>query len=364
MEMPLLNLKKNGLINDFFITDSYLTGVPGDANFNVLWLQRVQNSRLIHHLSEKVNNEYLYDVDDLLIGKKSYGVLDYDKTAVIQALNNCKVLVVTSQRLCGLLEIYAQLPLSTKTIICPNGFEYSRYPRTPQVPAGIWWASSDYAALSASREAVVNAISRFAQKNDLTVYCSGIVDEDIKNTFQKIIDLGNVPYWQHKAVLASLPVMIGVAPLETKANRATLDFINGKSDLKMTEFGGFGHPGVYSRAQPYLDTDLHTGVLVANAEDAWLDGLEFIYRQGWRQIAIEQRHIIELRHMDRLTRECWRRAIEPVILQRPLSGKELKQGLPQPPLTGDNIMVIIKKIKSKLPRPVTKLVKKIILGGL
>jgi hypothetical protein len=154
--------------------------------------------------------------------------------------------------------------------------------------------------------------------------------------------------------------MIGVAPLETQADQATLDFISGKSDLKMTELGGFGHPGVYSQAPPFLDTDLQTGVLVANTEHNWLDGLEFIYRQGWRQIATEQRHIIQLRHMDRLTRECWSMAIEPVILEHPLSGKALKQGLP---LTADDIVVTIKRIKAKIPKPVTKLAKKIILGG-
>jgi len=286
---------------------------------------------------------------------------------MIQALNNCKVLTVPSQRLCSLLEHYAQLPLAGKTVVCPNGFEYSQSLRSPQVPAGICWTSSDYAALTTSRDPVVKALSRFAQKNDLTIYCSGILNDEIKSNFRKIIDLGMVPYWHHKVVLASLPAMIGVAPLETQADQATLDFINGKSDLKMVEFGGLGHPGVYSQAPPYLDTDLQTGVLVANTEHSWLDGLEVIFRQGWQQTEKEQRHIIQLRHMDRLTRECWSQAIGPVILERPLSGKELKRGLSRS--FGDKMEAIflkstfLKKFKEKLPEPVTKWVKKMILGG-
>jgi hypothetical protein len=108
---------------------------------------------------------------------------------------------------------------------------------------------------------------------------------------------------------------------------------------------------------------LRTGALVANTEPAWLDGLEFIYRQGWRQIAKEQRRIIQIRNMDRLTGECWARAIEPVILERPLSGKELKQGLSLS--FGEKLVKshFLKKIKGKLPEPFTRWVKKMILRG-
>jgi len=358
--MPLLNLKKNGLIDNYFITNSHLTDVPDDASFNVLWLLRVDNIHFLRHLSEKANNKYLYDLDDLLIAKKVYGDNSYhdNRAGVIQALNNCEVLTVTSQRLCSLLERYAQLPLAAKAMVCPNGFEFSGSLRTPQVPAGILWTSSDAAALTTSRESVVKAIARFAQNHDLTVYCSGILNDEIKGAFRKIIDLGKVSYWHHKAVFASLPAMIGVAPLETQADRETLDFINGKSDVKMVEFGGLGHPGVYSQAPPYEDTDLQTGVLVANTEDAWLDGLEAIFRQGWQQIAQEQRNIIQLRHMDRLTRQCWSRALEPVILERPLSGKELK------PLESrsfaDRVMArylksnFLQKVQGKLSEHMTK----------
>jgi hypothetical protein len=265
------------------------------------------------------------------------------------------------------LERYTQLPLAEKTVVCPNGFEFSRSLRPPQVPAGIWWTSSDAAALTTSRESVIKAIARFARKNDLTLYSSGLLDDEIKSAFGKIIDLGMVSYWHHKAVAASLPAMIGVAPLETQADRDTLNFINGKSDVKMVEFGGFGHPGVYSQAPPYADTDLETGVLVENTEDAWLDGLEGIFRQGWQQTGKEQKHIIQLRHMDRLTRECWSQAIDPVILARPISGKELKQWTEKNWRYKLRAVYLkstfLKQCKGKLPASVAQWVRKIILGG-
>jgi hypothetical protein len=369
MEMPLLNLKRNGLINDFFVADSYETDIPNDALFNVLWLQRVNNMHLIRHLSNIVNDQFLFDLDDLLIAPRSYGddsYLDY-RVPVIQALNDCQVLTVTSRRLCSLLERHTQLHLAPKARVCPNGFEFSRLLRTPQMPAGILWASSDVAALTTSREPVVQAIARFARDVNLPIYCSGTLDDDIKSTFWKTIDLGMLSYWHHKAVFASLPAMIGVAPLETQADQDTLDFVNGKSDVKMVEFGGLGHPGVYSQAPPYADTDLHTGVLVPNTESAWLDGLDAVYRQGWQRAAQEQEHIIQLRHMDRLSRENWLPALEAVVLKHPVSGRDVKQWrrtkLAHQLITEVLHPHFLRKVKGKLPTSVTKWAKKIIKGG-
>ncbi len=50
------------------------------------------------------------------------------------------------------------------------------------------------------------------------------------------------------------------------ADQADLDFINAKSDVKMVEFGGFGHPSIYSDAQPYAGSDLQCGTIVPNDE--------------------------------------------------------------------------------------------------
>ena len=72
LEMPLLNLKKQGLIDNYFITNHTLFDVPEDFCFDVVWLQRVSDPRLINHLATKIDNNYLYDLDDFLIGSPSY----------------------------------------------------------------------------------------------------------------------------------------------------------------------------------------------------------------------------------------------------------------------------------------------------
>ncbi|MCP4667502.1 MAG: hypothetical protein GY849_14165, partial [Deltaproteobacteria bacterium] len=194
----------------------------------------------------------------------------------------------------------------------------------PQVPEGLIWSSSDYAALIDSKDLVMNAIAEFSEKYDLPIYYFGYLDNDITSRLKSPVDLGMVSFWHHKALLASLPPLIGVAPLETTCPKEDLDFINAKSDVKMVEFGGFGHPSVYSSAPPFKDTDLKCGVLVENEEKAWFDGLELMYREGWRHLDSEQAEIIQRRHMSKIAAECWHEAISRARLNKPLIGKDIK----------------------------------------
>ena len=72
--MPLLNMKRQGLIDGYFITNPTLFDVPDQFAFDVVWIQRGATSRLIEHLERKIHSRYLLDLDDFLIGKPSYTV--------------------------------------------------------------------------------------------------------------------------------------------------------------------------------------------------------------------------------------------------------------------------------------------------
>ncbi|MCP4568672.1 MAG: hypothetical protein GY841_13930, partial [FCB group bacterium] len=175
--MPLSNLKRQGLIEDYLITDELLSDLPDEYQFDVVWLQRVCNHMLIEHLANRIDSNYLYDIDDLLIGNPSYTRIIYGvNPAALIALRECSTITATSQRLLGLLEEYSELPLKAKAIICPNGFEFSRSLRRPQVPEGLIWSSSDYAALIDSKDLVMNAIAEFSEKYDLPIYYFGYLD--------------------------------------------------------------------------------------------------------------------------------------------------------------------------------------------
>jgi len=329
LEMPLCNLKRNGLIEDYRVTGHSFHNLPDNYQFNTVWVQREIHPEIVSVLEDLLENNYVYDLDDLLIGRPTYVRCIWDESArktVSKLLNSCKVLTCSTGRLVGMLERCSGAALSQKAIICPNGFEFSRTLRKPEQPAGLIWTSNDFPALIQSREGVVNAICKFSEKYDLPVYCFGYFNT-VTRKIRNLVELGMVPFFHHKALLWSLPPLIGIAPLETAADEADLDFINSKSDLKMVEFGGFGHPSVYSNAQPYTDTDLRCGVIAPNDEASWFDAMEIIYREKWKNIDKEQAGVVEARSMDLIAGKLWYEAIRKAQLDYSLTGSDLKNKL-------------------------------------
>jgi hypothetical protein len=278
----------------------------------------------------------------------------------------CRVLTVTSPRLGALLERYIGLPLADRLAVCPNGAEFPAAGRAPEPPRGLIFTSSDALALTTAAGEFVDAVAAFTRRHRLPVYCCGQPLARLSAAWPTMIYLGLVPYWHYHALLATLPPMLGVAPLETAADPETLDFINGKSDIKLAEFAGHGHPGVYSLAPPYADTDLAAGRLVANRRDAWEEGLEFMLREGWRRLADEQAAVKEKRHMDRLARECWLPALTRVRLPAPLSGRDLKAGLGRLRRAANTLRHILytqdshtmKRVQARLPAWLLKLARR------
>lgn len=326
MDMPLVNLKKNGLIDDYYVTDPTLFDVPNELVFDVVWLQRIRNEKLITHLDRQINSNYLYDLDDFMIGAPSY-IPDHElrnKEIIMKAIADCKVLTVTSARLVKLLEAATGNVLQGKTLVCPNGFEFGAGIKTPSKPQGIVLTQSDRLALTTSLNDVMKAVIAFSERYDLRILFFGSFDEEIAAWSPKITHVGRLTLWHYYAVLSALPPMIGIAPLETVADEATLDFVNGKSDVKMVSYGGMGHPSVYSDAPPYTDSDLRIGALVENTSDGWTQALERMYLDDWRNSDREQKRVIELRNMDTIAFECWYKAIERARLTRPLTGKDIK----------------------------------------
>lgn len=326
VDMPLINLKKRGLIDSYYVTDPTLFDVPDEYVFDVVWLQRVRNSKLIAHLGQVIDNNYLYDLDDFMIGMPSY-IPEQElrnKEVIVKAIRNCKVLTVTSARLTRLLESAAEPGLCEKTVVCPNGFEFPKATRPPLKPQGIVLTQSDRLALTTSLSAVMTAVVNFSERHDLPIYFFGSLEKEITSWSARIIHVGRLAFWHYHAVLAALPSMVGIAPLETAGDKDTLDFINGKSDVKMVGYGGMGHPSVYSDAPPYSDTDLKVGILVENTSDAWTHGLETVYHDMWRKLDLDQEQVVELRNMDRVASEFWYDAIVKARLSFRMTGRDIK----------------------------------------
>ena len=327
--MPFSVLKEQGHIVDYAVTDTTLQGVPEDFTFDVLWLQRVRDLRFLEDVSRFFGDRFVYDLDDLLLARPCY-VKHREKSgaAVAYALGRCERLSVTSERASALLEQYSGIVLSHKVSVCPNGSRFPALPKPPSKPGGILWSSSDYAALTTSRREVYGALTEFAGRHDLPLHCFGYLEDSVKAKFPRVIDYGFVSFWHHKLILANQRPLIGVAPLETRADGQTQDFINAKSDLKLIDFVGFGHPCVCSRAIPYLDTDLRVGTKVENTYEAWIEGLEETYASKWMDIESEQELVAASRDMTALAPKTWLPAIVESRLATPVSVRQFARSRP------------------------------------
>ena len=71
--------------------------------------------------------------------------------------------------------------------------------------------------------------------------------------------------------------IVRFAETSIRSNKQTLDFIAGKSDLKMVEYGGHGIETIYSDSPPYRESDLLNRYLVGNNFQEWKTALEQAY---------------------------------------------------------------------------------------
>jgi hypothetical protein len=331
LELPLSVLRANGLIEGYFIGGSSLVDVPSAEHFDVIWLQRCRNPRLIDRLHERLDGRYLLDMDDFLLGGAAYLSEDggVGKSALAQAVVGCAVLTTTSERLIGLLQDSVGSRLRDKAVVCPNAFMAPDAMRTPRRPRGMLIAQSDHIAVTSSAAGVLSAVCEVAQRHGLPITLVGATPRALPQLAAqrdiRLVPMGHLGYWEYHARLGAWPTLLGVCPLETVADERTLRFVRGKSDVKLVDFAGHGHPAVYSDAEPYTESDLRVGTLTRNDQEAWVDALERVLNDGWRSAAGEQALVCERRDALRVARERWLPALESARLGRARSGADLRR---------------------------------------
>jgi glycosyltransferase involved in cell wall biosynthesis len=321
---PLRSLQRAGRVSSF-VNYSPLRGNLSDDNtlVDAVILQRSVPA-FIHQALLNAGIPFLQDVDDNLLANAAYRH-DPTEPAVIEGLAGAAVITMPNPRLVRLLEKFSGLKLAQRACITPNALPFPSEPPTPQKPSQLIWIQSDIAALSDSREAVVQAVEDFSCKYRLPVI---LVGRNVLKTprFTHQVLLGHIDFAENLRLLETAPTSIGIAPLETSGDRETLDFIAGKSDLKILLFAGYGHPAVYSAAPPYTDSGLQIdGSVVENTHSAWMEALEFQYQEGWRLMGEQARIIRQERHIDKVAIESWAPALESCVLEKPIRVAELDE---------------------------------------
>jgi hypothetical protein len=340
--LPLCALESLGLVSGFSILDPVtgeLSGREGLEAFDAILVQREAPPRLAEALARS-GLPFAYDLDDLLLNSASYRREQPDNCArefVTLAARACHRLLVPHRRLPAALKRHLGLDLDAKTVLAPNLCPLDRpVSRPASAPRCLVWTTSDLPALAASRQAVLRAVREFSRARNMAVRLVGRFDRDVLQALPGAVFHGPMDYWRHKFFLLNLPPAIALAPLETRADPETQEFVDCKSDVKMAEYGGLGLAGIYSRAAPYLDTDLKAGLLAENTAEAWREALEQAAAAHPRRWAEQSLAIVRARSALKATPSSWGLALAECRLDRPLALSRAQDvlGLRRPPVPG------------------------------
>ena len=288
VEAILYDLYKSGLIMGFGILSGGCLKIVGSVDsFDVVYLQRegTDNPQI---RSKIFRDKFILDIDDLLFANANHRETDslrwkelhFEQTQ--ELVDKCFLLSVTSSRLSNLIKEYTGIDCLNKSRVTPNCITFPS--STPQFHEGkaeaLIWTSSDFAALGDSRDEIMEACVAFCRDKNLPLFLFGKFSKELSSKFSQIRNFGMTNFLVHKQILDQLyGKAIAVAPLETKADKQTLDFISGKSDLKMVEYGGFGIEAIYSNSPPYAESDLMSRHLVENNFEEWKTSLESAYER-------------------------------------------------------------------------------------
>jgi hypothetical protein len=314
------------------------TVVYGDARpvgpqrfdaYDCIWIQRDYFPWLGTLLHER-RLPYLLDLDDLILAMPAYSRFT-PQSDVGHLVAHAAHISFATPRLRSNCEKYSGHRLDDRSSIVPNALLFPReMPVRDTPPSALMWTSSDMSSLSRSADQVTRAVARFSEQHGLPIYVFGQLQESVLARLPRLRHFGFVNFWAHKAFLASHPGVIGVSPLETDGDEKTLDFVDSKSDLKMLEFGGFGHAAVYSRCPPFTETDIRTGAVAENRFDAWYDALHEARERAVDADFVRAAEIRRKRAISLIAREAWLPALRGASLPNPIPAREILPPTPDP----------------------------------
>ena len=317
VESVLSALYYNDKISGYMVIGLNRSMMCGEklSSFDAVVMQR-EGSLNCNLLNEIKAYNYLLDVDDLLLASASYRIDEYSEwkkrfyNQFLSNITNATSISVTSKRLESLLKKYSKNLGKYETHIVENGLYIDAgIPDQNKKVQAILWTSSDIAALSENKHNVISAVNDFSIKYNLPIFCFGKFPNTILDALNLRRPFGSIDFNLHKQILRKLSGRaISISPLETSADQETLDFISGKSDLKMVEYGGCSINGVYSKSPPYSESGLLKETIVENTYNEWFTGLEGAYSNPC--LSRDQvSNIVTERSIDKIATDKWMPAI-------------------------------------------------------
>ncbi len=332
VDLPLGALHREGGIGGYAIWSKgrlRFSTRPAEADpaFDAIWVQRDLPPDLALALGG-LGRPYLLDMDDNLLVSPAYR--RPFSPAQLQAsrslVRGCTALTTGSDRLAALLQEHAHATLVDRALTCCNLASEQPSWVAPAPPTCVVWASSDTPALTGGYLGIVRAVRDFCLGYGLRLVCIGAPPPGLAlEGGVETEHLGMMPYHAYLQHLRSLAPAILVAPLDTEADPATQDFIDGKSDIKVLEALVTGLAGVFSDARPYRDTSLPTPILCRNDHPGWIAGLERA-----RQICLNgmpRPTLPAARMASGPGLQGWADALGRVRLRRPMPLSELERAL-------------------------------------
>lgn len=231
----------------------YLQAFVHDANINMLTLYKKYTDAFL-----------VYTLDDNFFSlpeknPESAKLYRDIKKRIKKALSFCDRLIVTTQ---PLKDVYA--PYAKETVIIPNYLEKARWQnvkstrRQGDKPRVGWAGAMQH---HGDLELMIPVIE--ATKDEIDWIFFGMYLKEFRQLLAEFY--GPVPFDQYPEKLASLDLDLAIAPLQHNK------FNEGKSNLRILEYGFMGWPVIASDIFPYQNNPVS---LVANNPRSWIRAIK------------------------------------------------------------------------------------------
>lgn len=328
VHLPFRTMRQQQLIDDYIVMahgklvkrdDSS----PALRDIDVVWVQRRPSTSGLFVVNMFGEN-FALDIDDNLLISPAYRPpFTSEWTSVARGLlRSAGTVATTGPRVVDSLQRSAGATFEDKVVIAPN-MTGSVHKKNIVHPTALLLACSDLLPLTSSKEPFLRAIRRFTELRELPLLYVGVPLDELRGNAYKVHHINTLPYQRYLNLLRSEP-LVAVVPLEGHGDPLTDDFICGKSDIKMVEYGAASIPAVYSRVAPYSDSSLQVGPLVDFSDaSAIIHALDMVFTDATRQARLAHDSVREQRLASDVVGQ-WYKAVERARLSHPVSLETLQ----------------------------------------